>query len=162
MSPSVHSRQEPWPARLRRTTSPRPDPTTQTAVHVAAVFFFSSLRCEIVATLSCASSVESATRYWSDTLRRSDRTGGFLVAKVLDTCLHCSLAYRDFKLDHPKSFAEARQMMFVSEPPPWRQKRRSSVLGFWRELKLIAWGYHLGQCEWAAGEAAPVEQELVS
>ena len=36
----------------------------------------------------------------------------------------------------------------------WRQKRRSSVLGYYRELKLHAWDYLHGFCEDAAKVAA--------
>jgi hypothetical protein len=42
-------------------------------------------------------------------------------------------------------------MMWNQEDPNhpgwWRQKRRHSVLGYARELKLLAWDYVHGHCE---------------
>lgn len=39
-------------------------------------------------------------------------------------------------------------MMYSPDPDPktWRNRRRNGVLGFWRELKLQLWDYHLGMC----------------
>ncbi len=49
------------------------------------------------------------------------------------------------------TFAEVRRMLWDQEdrnrPGWWRQKRRSSVLGFARELKLHAWDCVHGYCE---------------
>ena len=54
------------------------------------------------------------------------------------------------------TFRDVRQMMF-DQPDPnregwWRQKRRRSVLGFWREIKIHSWHVLHGYCD--AGEAA--------
>jgi len=40
-------------------------------------------------------------------------------------------------------------MMVTGSPDPkdWRQKRRRSVLGYWRELKLSMWYGEHGGCE---------------
>lgn len=50
----------------------------------------------------------------------------------------CGVAYEDHRLG--MSFADARRMLWdqadPSRPGWWRQKRRSSVLGFLRELKI--------------------------
>lgn len=50
-------------------------------------------------------------------------------------------------------FADVRRMMFVihDDPKLWRQKRRGSVLGFWRELKIQSWEATHGACEEALG-----------
>ena len=49
------------------------------------------------------------------------------------------------------TFAEVRQMLWDQEDrnrPGWyRQKRRRSVLGYARELKLHAWDMTHGYCE---------------
>lgn len=36
------------------------------------------------------------------------------------------------------TFGEVRAMMWRADPP-WRHRRRHSVLGYWRELKLSMW-----------------------
>jgi hypothetical protein len=61
------------------------------------------------------------------------------------TCV-CGSKYEDHRTG--LSFAEVRRMMFVSsdDPKQWRSKRRHSVLGFWRELKLQSWKYEHGYC----------------
>lgn len=71
---------------------------------------------------------------------------------MTERCEHCGTTYALFRLEAPRTFREARALMFTSDPPPWRQKRRRSVLGFWHELKRMAWQYHLDQCAWAARE----------
>jgi len=39
------------------------------------------------------------------------------------------------------TFAEVRAMLWSHDPDPrtWRYKRRRTVLGFWRQLKLQMW-----------------------
>lgn len=61
-------------------------------------------------------------------------------------CPHCGLEYDDMKTGY--TFASVRAEMFKAsdDPSQWRQKRRNSVLGFWHELKLGLWEYHIGQC----------------
>lgn len=53
----------------------------------------------------------------------------------------CGCTYEDHRLG--MSFADARRMLWDQEDPNrpgwWRQKRRNSVLGFMRELKLHSW-----------------------
>jgi hypothetical protein len=48
------------------------------------------------------------------------------------------------------SFADVRRMMWDQEdrnrPGWWRQKRRSGVLGYMRELKIHAWDMVHGYC----------------
>lgn len=66
----------------------------------------------------------------------------------------CGMTYDEFRLG--MSFADVRRMLWDQEdrnrPGWWRQKRRSSVLGFARELKLHAWDLIHRHCE--AVEAA--------
>lgn len=61
----------------------------------------------------------------------------------------CGCTYEDFRLG--MNFAEVRRMMRDQEDPNrpgwWRQKRRSSVLGYARELKLHAWDMVHRYCE---------------
>lgn len=66
-------------------------------------------------------------------------------------CL-CGQTYDDFRLG--MTFADVRRMLWNQEDrnrPGWfRQKRRRSVLGFFRELKLHAWDSVHGYCEQVA------------
>ena len=61
----------------------------------------------------------------------------------------CGCTYEEFRLG--MTFAEVRRMLWDQEdrnrPGWWRQKRRSSVLGYARELKLHAWDALHGYCE---------------
>lgn len=61
----------------------------------------------------------------------------------------CGCTYDDFHLG--MTFAEVRRMMRDQEDPNrpgwWRQKRRHSVLGYWRELKIHCWQMVHGYCE---------------
>ncbi len=47
------------------------------------------------------------------------------------------------------TFAEVKDMLWVGseDPADWRYKRRNTVLGHWRSLKLAMWEIHLGECE---------------
>lgn len=62
-------------------------------------------------------------------------------------CDCCGLEYDKFKTG--LSFGDVRTMMCVGDPnsETWCQKRRNSVLGFWREIKLKMWGEHLEMCD---------------
>lgn len=53
------------------------------------------------------------------------------------------MTYEDFRTG--LTFSDVREMMYVSndDPKTWRQKRRGSVLGFWREIKLSMWATYL-------------------
>jgi len=61
----------------------------------------------------------------------------------------CGATYAEFRLG--MSFREARQMLWdqpdPSRPGWYRQKRRRSVLGMLRELKIQAWHMVHGGCE---------------
>ncbi len=64
-----------------------------------------------------------------------------------ETCV-CGATYEEFRLG--MTFAEVRRMLWDQEDPNrpgwWRQKRRSCVLGYARELKLHAWDMVHGYC----------------
>jgi len=71
------------------------------------------------------------------------------------TCA-CGVAYADHRLG--MTFAEARRMMWDQEDPSrpgwFRQKRRRSVLGFMRELKIHSFYAIHHYCEDVMGVAA--------
>ncbi len=60
----------------------------------------------------------------------------------------CGACYEDLRTG--LTFREVRAMLYDQEdrnrPGWWRQKRRNSVLGFWRELKLKLWDSMHGYC----------------
>ena len=60
----------------------------------------------------------------------------------------CGCTYDEFRLG--MSFAEVRSMLWDQEDPNrpgwFRQKRRNSVLGYARELKMHAWDVTHGWC----------------
>lgn len=59
----------------------------------------------------------------------------------------CGCTYEEHRLG--MTFADVRKMMWSSSPDPkdWRQKRRRSVLGLMRELKIQTWHLLHGHCE---------------
>jgi hypothetical protein len=61
-------------------------------------------------------------------------------------CPHCGLKYKDFRTG--LSFSEVRNLYWVSDPDSeaWKYKRRNTVLGKWREIKLEMWAAHLYGC----------------
>lgn len=83
-----------------------------------------------------------------------------IVGHVESACPTCGMAYRALRTG--LTFASVRQMMHVAtdDTSEWRRKRRGSVLGYWRELKVAAWRYHLDEC--AASRAVPSEESLES
>lgn len=60
----------------------------------------------------------------------------------------CGCTYEDFRLG--MTFGDVVKMMWDQEDPNrpgwWRQKRKKSVLGYMRELKLHAWDVTHGYC----------------
>jgi len=65
-----------------------------------------------------------------------------------EQCPVCGIPYRAFRTGH--TFTTVREMLWTPGPPPWRQKRRRSVLGLWRQIKQCQWQLHLDECEQAA------------
>lgn len=68
------------------------------------------------------------------------------MSKALEKCLNCGLEYNDFRTG--MTFADVRALLWVSnsDPSTWRHKRRHTVLGLWREIKLNLWEQHLDMC----------------
>jgi hypothetical protein len=66
----------------------------------------------------------------------------------------CGCTYEEHRTG--LTFGDVRRMMFdqvdPNRPGWYRQKRRRSVLGYWRELKMHLWHSTHGYCE--AREAA--------
>lgn len=64
-----------------------------------------------------------------------------------DDCV-CGKTYAEFRTG--ETFASVRQLLWVpsDDSSRWRHKRRHSVLGFWRELKLRMWAFHMQECQW--------------
>lgn len=79
-----------------------------------------------------------------------------IVGKVEESCPTCAMVYKHLKTG--LTFAVVRQMMMVGpDAETWRRKRRGSVLGYWRELKVTAWRYHIAECEQNAALALAAE-----
>jgi hypothetical protein len=70
-----------------------------------------------------------------------------------DKCPYCGLSYEDFKTGF--RFADVRSMLWVASDDysRWRYKRRNTVLGLWRSIKLDLWNEHLLQCDTAHEKA---------
>lgn len=72
-----------------------------------------------------------------------------------EKCEHCGMTYDRFRTG--ATFGEIVRMLWVDNPDSstWRYKRRNTVLGFWRQMKLQMWDGHLAQC--AAAHNQPDE-----
>jgi len=72
-----------------------------------------------------------------------------------EPCEVCGLTYERFRTG--LRFADIVNMLWVDDQDStrWRQKRRHSVLGFWRETKLRMWDEHVALCK--AARDNPVE-----
>lgn len=82
------------------------------------------------------------------------------MARELDACPVCGQTYDAFRTE--LSFGAVRAEMFTTNPDPatWRQKRRSSVLGFWHERKVVLFRFHVQECEhYARLEAEELAQQ---
>jgi hypothetical protein len=64
-----------------------------------------------------------------------------------DNCIHCGEEYDRFRTGY--SFSDIKAMLWVDSdnPTDWKHKRRNTVLGFWREIKLGMWKEHLFLCD---------------
>lgn len=73
-----------------------------------------------------------------------------------DQCEYCDLHYEDFRTG--LIFQDVVDMMWSgsSDPKDWRYKRRNSVLGYWRQIKIEEWRNHLENCaqeaEWTESD----------
>lgn len=78
-----------------------------------------------------------------------------------DVCPVCGLEYR--KLRTGLDFESVQQMMWVAndDPETWRYKRRHTVLGVWREIKIGMWARHLRECsEQAEADVRAIDEEI--
>ena len=65
--------------------------------------------------------------------------GGHLACDV------CGLAYSELRTG--ETFASVKRMMRRGpDSSSWIYKRRHGVLGFWHQLKLMAWNSHVTEC----------------
>lgn len=86
-----------------------------------------------------------------------------IIGHVEPICPGCATLYTAFRTGH--TFASIRQEMHVGslDSSEWRRKRRGSVLGYWREVKVAAWRYHVDQCLASlhvANDNRPTSKEL--
>jgi hypothetical protein len=65
-------------------------------------------------------------------------------------CGVCGWTYAELRTGH--TYREVRAMLWVNSPDPadWRYKRRGTVLGLWRSIKLTLWQQHLTECAYHA------------
>lgn len=63
-----------------------------------------------------------------------------------DVCKTCGISYSDFRTG--MSYRDVFEQFWVidSDPSRWKNKRRNTVLGRWREIKLTMWADHLEMC----------------
>lgn len=59
----------------------------------------------------------------------------------------CGMEYQDFRTG--LSYRDVYETLWVNsnDPGEWNYKRRGTVLGRWRELKLAMWASHKAECE---------------
>ena len=64
----------------------------------------------------------------------------------VNKCPYCGLQYRDFRTG--ETFASIQETLWVGsdDPRDWKYKRRHTVLGRWRMLKMRLWTEHLEYC----------------
>jgi hypothetical protein len=68
------------------------------------------------------------------------------VDESVDVCSHCGLHYHAFRTG--LTFSDVRSLYWVANPDSstWKYKRRNTVLGKWREIKIEMWAEHLYMC----------------
>lgn len=64
----------------------------------------------------------------------------------LDQCPWCGIAYDEFRTGW--TFKEVWMMFWMmnQDSSTWKNKRRNTVLGRWREIKRHMWQEHLHEC----------------
>lgn len=62
-------------------------------------------------------------------------------------CPFCGLNYDDMRTGY--TYRDIFEMFWSGneDPSTWRNKRRHTILGRWREIKLAQWSEHLEMCE---------------
>ena len=68
-------------------------------------------------------------------------------AAEINQCPCCGIKYRDFRTG--ETFSSIRSQFWVcdEDPKKWHPKRRGSVLGRWRQVKLEMWALHISTCD---------------
>lgn len=74
-----------------------------------------------------------------------------------EQCPVCGLHYRDFRTG--LCFGDVFGMLWVSSDDRslWKHKRRNTVLGLWRAVKIDRWQAHVAECVWAEETADEIE-----
>jgi hypothetical protein len=69
-----------------------------------------------------------------------------MAKELFEECPRCGLKYDDMRTG--LTFGDVFQMLWVpdDDSEKWRYKRKGTVLGFWRMLKLDMWREHLAMC----------------
>jgi hypothetical protein len=52
-----------------------------------------------------------------------------------------AMSYQDFRTG--LDFQDVKSAMWTEGPPPWRMRRRSDVLGYWKQLKGELYGAYI-------------------
>lgn len=74
-----------------------------------------------------------------------------------DACTHCDLTYGDMRTG--LSYSDIYMMLwsFRSDSSTWKYKRRHTVLGLWRSIKIDMWKHHLKSCSYEHEQYAEIE-----
>lgn len=64
-----------------------------------------------------------------------------------EVCPHCDLTYDDLRTGLTYSDVYLMFWSGSDDPSDWCNKRRHTILGRWREIKLGMWQEHLEMCE---------------
>lgn len=62
------------------------------------------------------------------------------------TCPVCGIAYTNFRTGY--TFRDVKEMLWVNSenPDDWKYKRKNTVLGRWRQIKMEMWRCHIETC----------------
>ena len=71
-----------------------------------------------------------------------------------DTCVYCSLTYEELRTG--LTYADVYEQFWSGsdDSSTWVNKRRNTILGRWREIKLDMWEKHIVMCEREAEHCA--------
>lgn len=78
---------------------------------------------------------------------RSDAHDKKLAPVTPRNCPHCDLTYNQLRTGETYRSIYALFWSGNDDPSTWVNKRRSTVLGRWHELKLSLWNHHLDLCQ---------------
>ena len=75
-----------------------------------------------------------------------------------EACAYCGLTYESMRTG--LSYSEVYMMLwsFDEDSSTWRYKRRHTVLGLWRSVKIDLWHHHLKSCTYEYEQAQEVAQ----